>query len=527
MNHDIPKIQTPKKAFDAGITDIAWCPGCGNFGILQALKTTLQEMGKLPHEVCFVSGIGQAAKTPQYLKANYFNGLHGRSLPPATAIKASNPELEVIVTSGDGCVYGEGGNHFIHTIRRNPNITLIVHDNKVYGLTKGQASPTSEKGQKTTLQTVEAEPFNPLAVAISLDASFVARASIHDVAHTKEVLRQAIEHEGLSIIDLFQPCVTFNHINTYEWLQKNTYKLENHDTYDRTKAFEKAIQTDKYPLGILYKSADKKTFSGPTLYKQELNPKKIQKLFKAPAPLHSLTTKVLDKIDEAQNVTSFILERPSGFFFKSGQYIMVGFADKRKINGKINVPMTISSSPHEENIIITIKRNTDYTSALLDDIQVGDSLHVTGPLGEKLCVDQLPTKNVVFISGGSGITPFRSILRYAKTKKLPHHFTLLNANQKYEDIVFREELDRLSHENKNIFVMNTLSDCNDTWQGEKGYVCSDILDKYVDFEKDTTFMLCGPPPMVKAMIEVLQEKGVQDNRIIKEDWEIPSNAKDS
>ncbi|HEX7401810.1 MAG TPA: thiamine pyrophosphate-dependent enzyme, partial [candidate division Zixibacteria bacterium] len=165
-----------KTLYDMGDIDNAWCPGCGNFGILKILKEALVELEIKPENLVMVSGIGQAAKIPHYLKTNVFNGLHGRSLPAATAIKAVNPELTVIAESGDGCMYGEGGNHFMHTIRRNPNITNIVHNNMVYGLTKGQASPTSQLGFKTPVQIdgVAAEPFNPIAVAIALDASFVA-----------------------------------------------------------------------------------------------------------------------------------------------------------------------------------------------------------------------------------------------------------------------------------------------------------------------------------------------------------------
>lgn len=132
-----------KNPFNLENAEIAWCPGCGNFGILNILKKSLAELEITPENLVMVSGIGQAAKTPQYLKTNFFNGLHGRALPVATAIKAANPELTVIAESGDGCMYGEGGNHFIHSIRRNPNITCIVHNNMIYGLTKGKASPTS------------------------------------------------------------------------------------------------------------------------------------------------------------------------------------------------------------------------------------------------------------------------------------------------------------------------------------------------------------------------------------------------
>lgn len=203
--------------FDMGDIDIAWCPGCGNFVILNALKQALLELEIIPENLVLVSGIGQAAKIPQYLQANFFNGLHGRSLPVATAIKAANPELDVIAESGDGCMYGEGGNHLVHAIRRNPGITNIVHNNMVYGLTKGQASPTSPCGLVTPAQVdgVFQEPLNPLALAISLDASFVARAFAGDVKQTKEIIKKAITHKGYALVDILQPCVSYNKVNTY------------------------------------------------------------------------------------------------------------------------------------------------------------------------------------------------------------------------------------------------------------------------------------------------------------------------
>ena len=215
------------KDYDMGDTDIAWCPGCGDFGILTSLKKALAELEIRPENLVIVSGIGQAAKLPHYLRCHTFNGLHGRALPPATAIKSVNPELVVIAESGDGDMYGEGGNHFITTIRRNPDITNIVHNNMVYGLTKGQASPTSRKGFVTPVQVngVILEPFNPIAVAIALDASFVARAFIGDMEKTKEILKKAITHKGYALVDIFQPCVSFNKINTYKWFKENTYYL--------------------------------------------------------------------------------------------------------------------------------------------------------------------------------------------------------------------------------------------------------------------------------------------------------------
>jgi len=241
--------------FDQEGMDIAWCPGCGNYAILNGLKQTLFELGIQPERLVVISGIGQAAKAPHYYRCNLFNGLHGRSLPVATAIKAVNPELIVIDESGDGCMYGEGGNHFIHAIRRNPDITNIVHNNMVYGLTKGQASPTSLQGFKTLVQRegVFHETFNPLAVAITLGASFVARAFAGDVAQMKEVFKQAITHKGYALVDVLQPCVTYNKLNTYSWFKTKTYYLESsHDPHDRIEALKRAWETERLPLGIFY-----------------------------------------------------------------------------------------------------------------------------------------------------------------------------------------------------------------------------------------------------------------------------------
>ena len=243
--------------------DIAWCPGCGNYGIRNVLKKALAELNIDPSRLVMVSGIGQAAKIPHYVKTNVFNGLHGRALPPATAIKAANPELTVIVESGDGDMYGEGGNHFMHCIRRNPDITALVHDNMVYGLTKGQASPTTQTGFKTPVQVegVILEPLNPLAVALALDATFVARAFIGDVEQTREIIKQAITHKGFALVDIFQPCVTYNKINTFQWFKANTYYLESaYDPHDRVHAFQRALETEKLPLGVFYLNPGKPTF---------------------------------------------------------------------------------------------------------------------------------------------------------------------------------------------------------------------------------------------------------------------------
>jgi 2-oxoglutarate ferredoxin oxidoreductase subunit beta len=197
----------------------AWCPGCGDYSILSSVENALMNLRKKPHEVLIVSGIGQAAKLPHYIKTNGFDGLHGRALPAAFGAKAANHKLLVLVTSGDGDIYGEGGNHFIHAIRRNIDITLIVHNNQVYGLTKGQASPTSDLGMVTKTQPdgVVTIPFNPLTMAITLDAVFVARSFSKETEFTSKLIEEGINTPGFSLIDVLQPCVSFNHINTYQW----------------------------------------------------------------------------------------------------------------------------------------------------------------------------------------------------------------------------------------------------------------------------------------------------------------------
>jgi 2-oxoglutarate/2-oxoacid ferredoxin oxidoreductase subunit beta len=243
--------------------DMAWCPGCGNFNLHRSLMNAITQLGLNRRSLVFVSGIGQAAKTPQYLRVSYFNGLHGRSLPAATAIKSANPSLTVIAESGDGCTYGEGGNHFIHAIRRNPDITNIVHNNMVYALTKGQASPTSSRGFVTPVQItgVQLEPFNPLAVAIALNASFVARAFSSDVEKTQEILSRAIRHRGYALVDVFQPCVSFNRVNTHQWYKEHTYYLDqNHDPADREAAMKLALRTDALPLGVFYVNQENPLF---------------------------------------------------------------------------------------------------------------------------------------------------------------------------------------------------------------------------------------------------------------------------
>jgi 2-oxoglutarate/2-oxoacid ferredoxin oxidoreductase subunit beta len=261
--------------FDVGNIDIQWCPGCGNFNILKIVKRALAELEISPEQLVFVSGIGQAAKFPHYIKGNYFNGLHGRAVPAALAISVVNPELTVICESGEGCTYGEGGNHFIHNVRRNPKFVHIVHDNMVYGLTKGQASPTSMKGMITPVQVagVILEPFNPLTVAIALDASFVARIYAGDIDQSVEIVKRAMNHKGYAIIDVLQPCPSFNKLNTYQWFQDHVYYLEEtHDPTDRVEAFKRATETEKLPLGIFYVHEKPVFHEQLSVYKTDSNP---------------------------------------------------------------------------------------------------------------------------------------------------------------------------------------------------------------------------------------------------------------
>ncbi len=237
----------------------AWCPGCGNYSILPTLDEAIDEVGIDRHRLVLVSGIGQAAKLPHYTKANVFNGLHGRALPPATAIKLANHELEVLITSGDGDMYGEGGNHFIHAIRRNIGVKCFVHNNQVYGLTKGQASPTSDEGMETKIQThgVMARPLNPLALAIVEGASFVARSCAVTRDHLKEMMMAALKHdEGFVLLDILQHCPSFNRRNTAKWYRDHVKPVgDDHDPTDVHAALDLAMTWgEEIPIGVIYRS---------------------------------------------------------------------------------------------------------------------------------------------------------------------------------------------------------------------------------------------------------------------------------
>lgn len=238
--------------------ETAWCPGCGNFAIIDCLKQALEGLGKDPAQVLLAAGIGQAAKTPQYLGANAFCGLHGRSLPAAVAAKIANERLTVVVDSGDGDSYGEGGNHFLHNIRRNVDITHFVHDNQIYGLTKGQASPTSVPGIVTGVQVDGNinEPLNPVLLAITAGAGFVARGFTGRREQLVELMRQAISFKGYALVDILQPCISFNKINTFAWYNQRVRDLDtDYDPTDKTAALQAAAEFGEHiPLGVLYRS---------------------------------------------------------------------------------------------------------------------------------------------------------------------------------------------------------------------------------------------------------------------------------
>jgi 2-oxoglutarate ferredoxin oxidoreductase subunit beta len=237
----------------------AWCPGCGNFAILKAFKDMLVELQLEPHQITVVSGIGQAAKLPHYARCNTFNGLHGRALPVATGIRLANHAMPVIVTTGDGDCYGEGGNHLLAAIRRNINVKLFVHNNQIYGLTKGQPSPTTSEGTKAknVPSGVISEQFNPMALAVALDCGFAARAFAADTEHLKGLMKEAMNHQGFALIDILQPCVTFNKVNTYEWYRQRVYHVEpEYNPEDRLAAFSKSLEWgDRIPIGVIYRNS--------------------------------------------------------------------------------------------------------------------------------------------------------------------------------------------------------------------------------------------------------------------------------
>ncbi|MCX7955932.1 MAG: thiamine pyrophosphate-dependent enzyme [Patescibacteria group bacterium] len=236
-----------------------WCPGCGNWGIGVALKKALVELGYSPDQVVIVFGIGCSGNMNDFVNAYAIHSLHGRAIPNAIGAKLANHKMPVIAVVGDGDCYGEGGNHLIHACRGNHDIKVLVHDNRVYGLTTGQSAPTSPKGFKsksTPLGLIEA-PINPLALALTQGASFIAQSFAGDLIHLTNTIKKAISHKGFSLVNVLQPCVTFNKINTYEYYLKRIYKLdEKYEKENFNEALKKSLEAnqEKFPLGIIYQS---------------------------------------------------------------------------------------------------------------------------------------------------------------------------------------------------------------------------------------------------------------------------------
>jgi len=244
-----------------GKADPDWCPGCGDFGVLTALKQALVDLNLPPHRVMTISGIGCSSNLPGYLSTYGMHTLHGRALAVATGAQLANHELKVIVTGGDGDGYGIGGNHFIHSMRRNVDLTYIVMNNQIYGLTTGQISPTSTKGMKTKSTPVGSmeNPIFPVSLAIAAGATYVARGYTGQVKHLVDLIKGGIQHKGFALIDAFSPCVTFNLDNTHEFFKQRTKKLEDmgHDPTDFAAAIQKSYEWgDEIPIGLFWERSD-------------------------------------------------------------------------------------------------------------------------------------------------------------------------------------------------------------------------------------------------------------------------------
>ncbi len=236
-----------------------WCIGCGNYGIWNSIKKVFVSMSLRPYEILIVYGIGCSGNGANFIKTYAFHALHGRALPVATGAKLANHKLNVIIMAGDGDGVGIGGNHFIHTCRRNINMTYLLHDNRIYGLTTGQVAPTSARGLKTksTPSGVLEEPVNPVLLALAAGATFVARGFSGDTGHLSEIIKKAIKHKGFSFIDILQPCVTFNKQNTYDFYREKIYKLDELKDYDKNdlnEAIKKSMEEERMPIGIFYKT---------------------------------------------------------------------------------------------------------------------------------------------------------------------------------------------------------------------------------------------------------------------------------
>ena len=240
-------------------TKPTWCPGCGDFGVVAGVEMALKRLGIPSHNVVLVSGIGCSSNLPHFLSTYGFHAIHGRALPVAEGIRWGNHALTVIGTGGDGDGFGIGVGHFIHTMRRNVDMTYVTMDNQIYGLTTGQASPTSTLGQKTksTPTGVIENPIDPIALALASGATYVARGFSGDVKHLADLIANGIQHKGFAFVDVFSPCVTYNKINTFDFFRQRVYKLESagHDPSDIVSAWQRALEWgEKIPIGLFYRT---------------------------------------------------------------------------------------------------------------------------------------------------------------------------------------------------------------------------------------------------------------------------------
>jgi 2-oxoglutarate/2-oxoacid ferredoxin oxidoreductase subunit beta len=245
-------------------TKPTWCPGCGDFGVVAAIEMALKRLAIPSHNVVLVSGIGCSSNLPHFLSTYGFHAIHGRALPVAEGIRWANHGLTVIGTGGDGDGFGIGAGHFVHTMRRNVDLTYVTMDNQIYGLTTGQASPTSRMGQKTksTPAGVIENPIDPISLALASGATYIARGFSGDVKHLADLVANGIQHKGFAFVDVFSPCVTYNKINTFDFFRQRVYKLESagHDPSDIVKAWERSLEWgDKIPIGLFYKT-DRPTY---------------------------------------------------------------------------------------------------------------------------------------------------------------------------------------------------------------------------------------------------------------------------
>jgi len=274
-------IQLPIETYES-VVEPDWCPGCGDFGVLRGLEIAAGKLGIAPKDLVVVSGIGCSSNLPGFFHSYGVHSLHGRAVAVASGIKLANHDLKVVITGGDGDGYGIGLGHFVHAMRRNLDLTYIVMNNQIYGLTTGQASPTTMKEVRTKSTPAGnfELPINPISLALVAGATFVSRGFSGENKHLADLFADAIAHKGFSLVDVLSPCVTYNKINTYDYFRKRVYKLDDksgHDSGKIEQAMERAFEWgDKIPIGVFYRQEQptyedhEKAFRRGPLVKQKL-----------------------------------------------------------------------------------------------------------------------------------------------------------------------------------------------------------------------------------------------------------------